>query len=57
MTILEMNTWDQDFSQHHHIERVNFEEKNTENSKKNAILTRRRFCDIGILLIIRLKTH
>ena len=49
-----MNTWDfspgyQDFSQYPHTERVNFEQR-------FAILRRRKFCDIGIFLIIRLKT-
>ena len=51
-----MNTWDQDFSQYPHIE-INFEKKHSENSLRFDILRRRRFCGIGIFLIIRLKTH
>ena len=52
-----MNIWDQDFSQYPHTERVNFEKENTENSMRFAILRRPEFCDIGIFLIIRLKTQ
>ena len=52
-----MNTWDQDFPQYPHIE-INFEKKkHSENGLRFDILRRRRFCGIGIFLIIQLKTH
>ena len=66
---LAMNAWYQDFSKYPHNEGVNFEKnkqrkqtkkqnkKKHENSRGFAILRRRRFYDIGIYLIIRLKTH
>ena len=50
-----MNTGDQDFPQYRHIEKVQFEKKPTENSKKFAILRKRRFCDIGFFFYYMIK--